>query len=124
MYSQQFEDYFKLFKWEKDSQGQHYREEWAQYESGTNERLVKAEAAKSIGNGLPCVSAFIIAFDRLRAAGTINPVRSATAASEPEGFTLTRDQYFKIPALEITRRYRSEPAFREAVDLLIAAGQI
>jgi hypothetical protein len=52
---------------------------------------------------------------------------AAQAAGSPEAepeVTLTRQDYYSIPAAVIAKRYAASPAFRRAVDVLISRGEI
>ena len=66
-------------------------------------------------------SAFLMVRDALIAEREIIPLR---VDQEPEAPELTADSYQRMPAEQIRSKYRSDPAFREQVDGLIARGLI
>jgi hypothetical protein len=66
----------------------------------------------------PSLSAFKIVKDLLLEDGMI----VASKADESEQITLTAEEYHRIPVATIQRRYKMEPAFRDAVDRLHATG--
>jgi len=69
---------------------------------------------------LPCISAFKIIRDELAVERMILPLQK----DEGEEFTLTAEQYHGLPVATMQRRYKMEPAFREAVDRLHTTGQV
>lgn len=48
----------------------------------------------------------------------------SSGSVEQTASELTAEAYHKLPATEVIRRYRSEPAFKEAVDGLVQQGLI
>jgi hypothetical protein len=109
---------------QRNDQGEHHVPTWPLYRSDEAIRLAKERAASY--KSLPSISGFIRAFNELRAAGAISPVRSADPLKVSPVFTLTAADYFKLPASEVVRRYRDteHPEFKHAVDELIRTGQI
>ncbi len=69
---------------------------------------------------LPSVSAFKIIKNELANERMILPLQK----DEGEELTLTAEDYRRTSVSVIQRRYKMEPAFRDAVDRLHAAGQV
>jgi hypothetical protein len=111
---EEFQNYLSLWALENHSP------DWPQYKSPDALRLLRNKAA-SFG-GLISVSHFIRAFAELKASGEIKQLRQPRSSVDvPE---LTREQYNKLSAADITRRYRADRDFRAQVDALIARGEI
>ena len=110
--------YFRLFTWEG------HAPDWRQYETPAQTKILFDEVeCMGLGGGLLSVSHFLIAFKRLKDSGEIKPVRAPLPLDEEEP-TLTADEYYKLPAATVVRRYRDEPAFHAAVDQLITDQKI
>jgi hypothetical protein len=112
---QEFQNYFALWQLENHSP------DWVLYRSPDATTLVRNKAASF--SGLISISHFIRAFDELRASGEIKQLRQPKAeeAAEPE---LTPEDYRKMSAREVTRRYMSDRDFKIQVDSLIERGLI
>src|SRR5690242_9124840 len=119
MYDQEFDDYFRLFEL-----GCYTPEgpctEWLLYRSPDATKLLREKAA-SLGGGHISLSHFEIAFGLLRDR-EIKQLRQPKPAEKE--FTLTAEEYRKLPASQVVRRYRQDPEFKRAVDALVAAGEI
>jgi hypothetical protein len=129
MYNREFEDFFRLFDFERNEKGECHSPDWPLFRSTEAISLVKDKAASYLAQGgLVSVSHFQRAFADLRASGELHQVRQSdplrAAYDEPEEPALTRDAYYRMPAATIIRRYRGEPEFRASVDRLIARGEI
>jgi hypothetical protein len=111
--------YFGLFDLQRDEHGN-----WPLYRSAEAIRILKEKAATY--GGLYSISHFLRAFAELKREGAIRQVRATDPLKVEAQFRLTADEYFKMPANEIVRRYRdtSQPEFRAEVDRLIREGQI
>lgn len=120
MYSKELLDYYRLFWYERDAAGNTYTD-WELYRTDAAAELLKERAA-SYGV-VPSISMFIRAFNELRAEGSLRQVRKPLPI-EPEEPALTRDEYYRIPAATIVRRFRAEPEFRAQVQSLIDRGLI
>ena len=66
-------------------------------------------------------AAFGIVRDSMMASGDLRKLRGA---DEPELEPLTAVEYHKMSATQVGRKYKSDPHFRDSVDLLIERGQI
>jgi hypothetical protein len=118
-YDQDFMDYFHAFELGCYSpKGQ--CPEWLLYRSPEATKLLLDKAA-SLG-GRISLSHFEIAFNLLRASGEIRQLRQPTPAEKE--FSLTAEEYRKLPASQVVRRYRQDPEFKQAVDALVTAGAI
>jgi hypothetical protein len=107
--NEEFENYYNLWQLE------HHSPTWPLYASDEAKLLVR-NAAHNL-EGQISISHFVLGFDKLVKDGTLRQLRQPRA--EVKQFTLSADDYHKIPASEIVRRYRASPEFKEAVDLLI-----
>jgi hypothetical protein len=120
-YEQEFQNYYTLLA-DELIDDEHHSPEWPVHRSPTASTLVR-EKALSYG-GLPAISSFIRAFEELKTSGAIKPLRAPKPVEKE--FTLSKEEYDRLPANEIIRRYRNqnEPEFKAAVDLLIQKGLI
>jgi len=100
----------------------HFAAEWlTKYRHPGTEDLAKVmERAHEIG-GLPCVSLFERAYRELYAAGEVKLAMEKIVepvVAKPE--VLTVEEYRKIPASQIARKYMIDKVFKSQVDSLIA----
>jgi hypothetical protein len=77
--------------------------------------------AKKYNAGAISVSCYEIVLQELLDDGSL---RRIAVESEPEVPELTVEVYNRMPATQITFKYKSDPGFREQVDSLIARGLI
>jgi len=116
---EEFNGYFRLFtisSYNPDSQCS----DWQLFTSPEATELLRNKAA-SYG-GLISMSHFIRAFQELRASGEIQQLRSPQPAEK--AFTLSAEEYRRLPASQVVRRYRQDHEFKRAVDALVTAGEI
>jgi hypothetical protein len=120
-YTEEFLNYLHLFEWECNGDG--HCPDWKLFKSVAQTKTL-CEKAESLGGPLS-VSHFIIAFRKLKESGEIKQLRQPPAPEPPE-FKLTVDEYSRLSAREVVRRYKdqSEPGFKIAVDALVSAGAI
>jgi hypothetical protein len=118
-YDQEFNDYFRLFEL-----GCYTPEgpctDWLLYRDLDSTKLLRDRAA-SLG-GRISLSHFVIAFGLLRDSGAIKQLRSPQPIEKE--FSLTAEEYQRLPASQVVRRYRQDQEFKRAVDALVAAGEI
>lgn len=121
MYSKEFLDYYRLFWYERDAAGNTYTD-WELYRTDAAAERLRERAASY--NVVPSISMFMRAFNELRAEGSLRQVRQPLPI-EPED--LTREEYYRLPAATIVRRFQTERepgGFRDQVQRLIDTGQI
>lgn len=131
-YSQEFQDYFRLFDFERDEKGQCHAPDWPLFRSADAIRQVKEKAASHLAEGgLVSVSHFLRAFSECKASGSIRQVRQSDplqAAYESDQDAWTRERYFSTPTAEIIKRWREDAnggtGFRAQIQKLIDAGMI
>jgi hypothetical protein len=131
-YNREFEDYFRLFDFERNEKGECHSPEWPLFRSTEAISLVKEKAAGYLPQGgLISVSHFQRAFSELKASNAIRQVRQTDpllAAYQPDEDEWTRERYFSTPTAEIIKRWREDAngatGFREQIQKLIDKGMI
>lgn len=91
---------------------------------GTSDLAKVLQRACRIG-GFPCASLFERAYRELHAEGEVALVMEKLV--EPvvtESAILTAEEYRKIPASQVARRYMADREFKKSVDRLIARKEI
>jgi hypothetical protein len=131
-YGKEFEDYFRLFDFERNEKGECHSLDWPLFRSTEAITRVKAKAASYLAQGgLISVSHFQRAFAELKASGELHQVRQSDpllAAYQPDEDEWTRERYFSTPTAEIIKRWREDAngatGFREQIQKLIDKGMI
>jgi hypothetical protein len=115
-------------QFEKDFAAFIRRPDWIAYASQPALDLLYERTLQRVeaNGGYSSVSAFEIVFRQLVQSGEITKLRPVLNLREEPGqaFTLTVEQYRSIPARTIVFKYQRDPAFKAAVDTLVAEGKI
>lgn len=100
----------------------HFAAEWVtKYRHPGTEDLSKVMARAAEIGGLPCVSLFERAYRELLSAGKVKPVfEKLTEPMVEKPAVLTVEEYRRMPASTIARKYLVDKTFKSQVDSLIA----
>jgi hypothetical protein len=116
---EEFNSYFHLFELGSYTPESHCPL-WPLYKSPEATKLLRDKAV-TLG-GKISFSHFIVSFNLLRNSGEITQLRQPAPAEKE--FTLSAEEYKRLPASQVVRRYRQDREFKQAVDALVAAGEI
>ena len=116
---QEWTDFCFIFQWEN---GGAHAGDWPLFKTPTAEALLKAKAQQF--GALPSIGAYVRAFNELKASGEIRQVRQTDPLNVEQEKHLTVEEYNRLPASEVVRRFCDDKRFAADVNALISAGLI